>query len=1666
MAINSDLNTAPYFDDYNDRNQYYKILFKPSVAVQVRELNQLQTILQKQIERFGNNIFKRGTVIDGVNVIYLDSYPYVKLLDNEIDTGNIVNPSEFVGHFVRNPSSNLVAQVINYTDGFESTDPDLKTLYLKYLNSGNDGNTFTFTSGATLTVYDYLDSVHSVEVINGGRGFSNSAEVVFVSAIVTEITSNSAFSNTEYITAGSKRARVIGIDSNTIPGKTILNLRPDQADLTNASTSNTRWQFDTGVTIVGATSNTTATVYQTIGSGASGRIITDASPAKIVSLDVVTGGSGYTIAPFVTILAGNNTPDYTNLNLNAKNYIAQVTIASVANSVGEGYALQTSQGIIYQKGYFVRSNEQVVIVSKYNKYPDGISVGFKTNEYFIDSNIDPNLFDNVLNTTNELAPGADRLALVPELMVRATSSIADVDEFLTIVEFSEGRPYKETKRTQYGVINDEMALRTKETSGNFVLDRFLVQTRSAFDQADEGKYFTIVSDPGKAYIEGYRVETLANFNVKTEKGIDYIAGNTTTTQVNYGNYLLINDLGGTFQFNTGDLVDLYDTEKNYVNSTNINNGNTNPTGTKIGTARLRSLVYDSGKIGTPTAAYRLHIFDVRMEAGKDFRSVRSVYYNGTTNKGIADVVLENNATLNANIASINASNNNCLLFYTGTDSTRNISNVSFTYRTLNQTQALANVGTIAYTLSATEETFPYVDGTLTDLQKNDIILVPVGNNYVITPYFTGSLSVSTGSNTVANGVAGTTFLSDVDVGDYIAVFSNSTAYDIRRITAIANNTSFSIDAVPSFTNTTANFTRVLPKNIPVPLGSINTAVITISSSSKTMTIDLGLLADSSVSINAVASFDVRVTSSNTVPKVAARELVVKLDCSNNAGGTTGPWCLGVPDIFRLRKVYIANTSSVNTNSTDVTDQFYIDHNQNENYLDLGFLMRDPRASANVANTSHMLVVFDAFTVSNTGAMAIGSYVTSNVTQRFINDALPLANLTTIVNTWEIPELYGTSGKSYDLINYLDFRPRVTATANVTANTLQVTTNPAYTVGFGNTADPLNDRKFPLNETSINFYRDEFVGRKDIIIVTSDNDINVVRGVAATPGQLTEPEVPQKSLILNKLEIPGYPNLPRAYSANTYAILNKRIINEKLLTDRINNKTINLLIGDSGVEARQQRGYTMTDIGNLERRIRDLEYYVSLTLLEDEIKNKAIPSSLSPSINRFKYGFFVDDFNAPTYADLQNPEYMAEVAEKKCTPRTEAILLNPGSTDFYMPDRFTEHAIVVQLSATEPVPAPPPPPVVDPPTTTPNTTPNTTSNTVSNTLPTSVRTIAYRKEANTSQLGSSKNRYNDDLTINMASRAGEVTIYFYIYSAPDNIQVYKNGSVITSTQNAVSINSNDAIKMISSNWFNGKDREINTNISNLQYKAGTSANDEFGVINAGKIVFNHNPSDGKEYTIRTRKGNGSYIWRYMIDYPIDSTADTQPTQPSTYTKTTIYRATSISTLNYASYTDMNCGFDRLGDVKYVSSRVVLDIRGMKPLTNHKLYVNGQEYSNWAFPLFDNDMHSNELKYCLGEKLPSDKNGRMRVGIIITDELRSLFNLVYSNTGVRGNYSTNNSGTIDSQVCEIRDAANTSICKFKLQFTMNRNNHDNYHNDNGYKYYSNDGIYDFSNVVLVS
>ena len=81
MPQQTNLNVAPYFDDFDPTNDYHKVLFKPGYPVQARELTTLQSILQNQIERFGQHFFKEGAKVIPGNFSYSRIY-YGIQLDN------------------------------------------------------------------------------------------------------------------------------------------------------------------------------------------------------------------------------------------------------------------------------------------------------------------------------------------------------------------------------------------------------------------------------------------------------------------------------------------------------------------------------------------------------------------------------------------------------------------------------------------------------------------------------------------------------------------------------------------------------------------------------------------------------------------------------------------------------------------------------------------------------------------------------------------------------------------------------------------------------------------------------------------------------------------------------------------------------------------------------------------------------------------------------------------------------------------------------------------------------------------------------------------------------------------------------------------------------------------------------------------------------------------------------------------------------------------------------------------------------------------------------------------------------------------------------------------------------------------------------------------------
>jgi len=187
MTLNK--NTYPYFDDYTDSKKYYQILFRPGIAVQSRELIQLQSILQNQINKFGSSIFKEGSMVIPGEMFISTNTPYIKL-QNQFNSSNI-SVSNFLNKQIIGRTSGAVATVTDVVSK-ELTDPN--TLYVTY-KTGSSAQSFTGTTTATSKIITGINidtSSISVGSIVSGTGIPSNTYISSINSSSQITLSNAA----------------------------------------------------------------------------------------------------------------------------------------------------------------------------------------------------------------------------------------------------------------------------------------------------------------------------------------------------------------------------------------------------------------------------------------------------------------------------------------------------------------------------------------------------------------------------------------------------------------------------------------------------------------------------------------------------------------------------------------------------------------------------------------------------------------------------------------------------------------------------------------------------------------------------------------------------------------------------------------------------------------------------------------------------------------------------------------------------------------------------------------------------------------------------------------------------------------------------------------------------------------------------------------------------------------------------------------------------------------------------------------------------------------------------------------------------------------------------------------------------------------------------------
>ena len=135
----TDLNVAPYYDDFNEDDNFHRVLFRPGFSIQARELTTLQSILQAQVEKHGRHIFREGTVVIPGQASYSDKVTTVQLASTF--GGETLVLSQYLNTttpvIITGATSGLKARVIGIQEATSTTQP---ILILQYLNTGSDNN--------------------------------------------------------------------------------------------------------------------------------------------------------------------------------------------------------------------------------------------------------------------------------------------------------------------------------------------------------------------------------------------------------------------------------------------------------------------------------------------------------------------------------------------------------------------------------------------------------------------------------------------------------------------------------------------------------------------------------------------------------------------------------------------------------------------------------------------------------------------------------------------------------------------------------------------------------------------------------------------------------------------------------------------------------------------------------------------------------------------------------------------------------------------------------------------------------------------------------------------------------------------------------------------------------------------------------------------------------------------------------------------------------------------------------------------------------------------------------------------------------------------------------------------------------------------------------------
>jgi len=449
---------------------------------------------------------------------------------------------------------------------------------------------------------------------------------------------------------------------------------------------------------------------------------------------------------------------------------------------------------------------------------------------------------------------------------------------------------------------------------------------------------------------------------------------------------------------------------------------------------------------------------------------------------------------------------------------------------------------------------------------------------------------------------------------YQKEFSVQFATDGTATITVTGTETFPYSTTPTQTQLDTEFYMVFQAGVTITGGTgagtyiagevfkLEPAMIT-SISNTAVNFDIGTTLGAATDVKLFVK--VKQTDVTPVEKQARESRYVKIDTSTNEAGANGPWILGFPDVYKIEAVYV-DGSTYQSSGTDYKDQFVLDSGMTDNYYGHAKLIKKPNAT--VDTTSKKITVKLSYFHPNYGG-TVGTY--------FAVDSYPVDDTgASGIYTYQIPRYVSPNYGTFDLRDCIDFRPYNVSTATDSTTLSGASENPLESF------EPLSvggGYEYPIPVESYTTDAEYYLPRIDKVAITEKGQVIVIEGAPSL--EPTAPLIPENTMELAETFMPAYPTISPYLG---------------LENDR---KDMAVRIG-----IRQNKRYSMADIGNIDKRINRLEYYTALSLLEQETENLTILDSSGN--DRFKNGIFINPFADHNLSNVKDPDFAAAIHTKQ------------------------------------------------------------------------------------------------------------------------------------------------------------------------------------------------------------------------------------------------------------------------------------------------------------------------------------------------------------------------------------------------------------------------------------